>query len=91
MKSKKGFPIKCIRQSEFQDVDKAVFEYFQDVNSCNVLLHRSLVIENLKNSGQSLIMKTSKPVFDGLNAFLNSHGIITESVCSYTNDCLPIK
>lgn len=73
MKFKKGYPIKCIRQCEFQDVDKTVFECFEDVNSCNVLLCRSLVRENFKSSRQSLITKTSKPVFDGLNAFLNVH------------------
>lgn len=72
---------KRIRNALYDDVDKAVFAWFQEIHAINILVTGSVIRKKALNLANMLGYDSFQASVGWLNRFRDRHGIALKAVC----------
>lgn len=79
---------KRIRNALYDDVDKAVFAWFQEIHAINILVTGSVIRKKALNLANMLGYDSFQASVGWLNRFRDCHGIALKAVCREDSDRL---
>ncbi|XP_043838999.1 tigger transposable element-derived protein 6 [Dromiciops gliroides] len=79
---------KRMRNALYDDIDKAVFAWFQEVHAKNILVSGSVIRKKALNLANMLGYDNFQASVGWLNRFRDRHGIALKAICREDNDKL---